>query len=195
MSTSEVKEKFAGTDYLRCGGERQRAAWQVLGGEGLFAALERYEPVLAGTVPIGIDVRGSDLDIVCRYAESEGTEAFTRNMRSLFGLEKDFSVHRRQGSDIVLCRFEKGGFPVEIYASPEDPLSSRAFRHMVVEYRILRLAPPEFRDEVIKLKDGGVKTEPAFARLLGLDGDPYEAMILLEDYSDRGLLNLLKVIY
>ena len=186
---------FAGLEYLRLGGERQRAAWEVLGGRGMFHALQLYEPVLAGTIPLGIDVQGSDLDVVCRYSESEGTEGFMDNMRLLFGGEKDFSVQQRQGTDIVLCRFEKGGFPVEIYASRDEPLSSTAFRHLVVEHRILLLAPEDFKNEVIRLKNNGVKTEPAFARLLGLEGDPYDAVLLLEDYPDQKLLNLLNVLY
>lgn len=195
MDNLQVKEMFAGLEYLRHGGEKQRNAWEVLGGDGLFHVLERYEPVLAGTIPLGVDVRGSDLDIVCRYTESEGVEGFIHNMRSLFGRERGFFVQQRQDTDIVLCRFEKGGFPVEIYASREDPLLSKAFRHMVVEYRVLLLASEKFKNEVISLKSDGIKTEPAFARLLELDGDPYNAVLLLEDYTDQKILNLLNVLY
>ena len=47
---------------------------------------------------------------------------------------------------------------------------------MVIEGRLLDLAGESFRHNVIELEQSGLKTEPAFARLLGLNGDPYEAL-------------------
>ena len=41
---------------------------------------------------------------------------------------------------------------------------------------------------VKELKEKGVKTEPAFARLLGLDGDPYVAVLGLENVSDEDIM-------
>jgi hypothetical protein len=46
-------------------------------------------------------------------------------------------------------------------------------------------------DKVKLLKQNGIKTEPAFAQLLALQGDPYEAMLNLETYSDIELINLI----
>jgi len=191
-SISQIREKFSNIEYLRAGNEKQRAAWDVLSGTGLFGMLEIYEPVLAGTIPIGIDVEGSDLDIVCRYTRKEN---FVHDMESRFASEKGFSLNERIGTDIILCRFDKGGFPVEIYASLMNPSMSNAFRHMISEYRILRLAPPQFRKDIIDLKNEGVKTEPAFAKLLRLDGNPYEAMTLLEYWTDHKIQNTLNVSY
>ncbi|MNO76159.1 hypothetical protein D3C76_672280 [compost metagenome] len=37
-----------------------------------------------------------------------------------------------------------------------------------------------FRERIILLKTSGWKTEPAFAKALGLEGDPYEALLELE---------------
>ena len=48
---------------------------------------------------------------------------------------------------------------------------------MVIEDYLLRERGEEFRKEIIKLKQSGYKTEPAFCHLLGIDGDPYEGLI------------------
>ena len=45
-------------------------------------------------------------------------------------------------------------------------------QHLIIEEQ-----GEEFREQVIKLKLQGYKTEPAFAKLLGLKGDPYVAML------------------
>ncbi|MGG3403579.1 glycerophosphodiester phosphodiesterase [Bacillus paranthracis] len=38
---------------------------------------------------------------------------------------------------------------------------------------------PHIREEIIRLKENGLKTEPAFAQVLNIDGDPYEGLIVL----------------
>lgn len=52
-----------------------------------------------------------------------------------------------------------------------------AFRHMVVEHQILCTREEGFRQKILNLKRQGYKTEPAFAKVLGLRGDPYEAIL------------------
>ena len=44
---------------------------------------------------------------------------------------------------------------------------------MLAEYKILNNKGLEFKNEIKELKAKGIKTEPAFAKLLGLKGDPY----------------------
>lgn len=48
---------------------------------------------------------------------------------------------------------------------------------MIKEYTILLEKGEEFRKQIIALKLRGIKTEPAFADLLGLEGDPYKAIL------------------
>ena len=69
-----------------------------------------------------------------------------------------------------------------------EPVRSNAYRPMLVEARVLRLLGEEFMRRVVELKEKGVKTEPAFARLLGLDGDPYIAVLGLENVSDEDIM-------
>lgn len=52
---------------------------------------------------------------------------------------------------------------------------------MLVEYKLLQQHGEDFRQQVVALKKAGIKTEPAFAKLLQLPGDPYEALLQLAD--------------
>ena len=48
---------------------------------------------------------------------------------------------------------------------------------MIKEFEILEKEGDEFRRKIIELKELGLKTEPAFAKLLGLSGDPYVELL------------------
>lgn len=55
-----------------------------------------------------------------------------------------------------------------------------AFRHLVAEFALLQRYGDDLRKRIRALKVGGMKTEPAFAHALGLDGDPYVALLDLD---------------
>jgi hypothetical protein len=44
------------------------------------------------------------------------------------------------------------------------------------------------------MKEGGLKTEPAFASLLGLKGGPYAALLELEKQTDEALRSALLLV-
>ncbi len=58
---------------------------------------------------------------------------------------------------------------------------------MLIEYKLLLEKGEEFRKEIISLKKQGYKTEPAFAKLLGVEGNAYEGLLKLESrcHSER----------
>ncbi|WP_343330978.1 DUF4269 domain-containing protein [Polaribacter staleyi] len=58
--------------------------------------------------------------------------------------------------------------------------TQNAYRHMIVENKILKEKGFEFKQSIKKLKSNGTKTEPAFAKLLGLEGNPYTELLKLE---------------
>ena len=63
---------------------------------------------------------------------------------------------------------------------------------MLIEHRILRLLGDPFQDEVSKLKKSGLKTEPTFARLLGLVGNPYDELLNIFESSDEEIMSMFK---
>ena len=61
----------------------------------------------------------------------------------------------------------------------------------MAERRLLDLGGPYFREAILTLRNRGMKTEPAFASVLGLAGDPYVAMRALFAASDDQLADLI----
>lgn len=167
--------------YLCDGNERQRAAYETLTRLGIFETLDRYMPMLVGTIPIAVDVAESDLDIIC---EASDLERFAGDVRRAFDEHRNFRLWRRKigGVSSVIAHFRFGQFPVEVFAQSLPVTAQNAYRHMVVEARLLEIGGPAARRAIRQLKREGLKTEPAFAHYFDLEGDPYEA--LLELYDD-----------
>lgn len=170
---------FTAIDYLKEGNETQRRAYEVLTRYRIFEKLKSYSPVLAGTIPIGIDVEGSDLDIICQV-DLTCEEDFLDELMFKKMVPQDVEVAVESmvvnGEKSIVVNFMLDGFPVEIFGQDIPPVQQNAYRHMLAEYRILKEKGDGFKQEIIQLKRQGIKTEPAFGLLLGLE-DPYEDLL------------------
>lgn len=155
-----------------------KEVWQLLRELRIMELLAEYHPRLAGTVPLGIQVEGSDLDIICEVHEPRN---FIETARCHFGQLEGFYAVTRIVEGVVRTKinFSAGGWPIELFGQPLATEKQNAWLHMQVEGRILRLLGPGFAENIRALKSGGMKTEPAFAKLLKLEGDPYEEMLVL----------------
>lgn len=167
---------FTTIEYLKTGNTRQRQAYRVLSDIGIFEKLSAFSPLLTGTIPIEIDVPSSDLDIIC---ECENHMAFAGILEQEFGNEDQFKLKTSHwgGLPTIVASFEVGEFEIEVFGQPVPTQEQNAFRHMMIEYYLLQKRGPDFKAEIIELKRKGMKTEPAFAQLLGLPGNPYEALL------------------
>lgn len=176
-------------DYLLSGSAEQVEAYHVLMRLGIMDKLQPYDPLLAGTFPIGIQIPGSDLDILCEVIDCP---AFEKVAGKLFQHYEGYGVSRRvvNGMERINIRFESNGWPIELFGQNKPTREQNGYRHMMIEHRMLQLLGVPFRDAVLALKRSGVKTEPAFAQLLGLAGDPYEAMLEAAMLTDEQLMAL-----
>ena len=68
----------------------------------------------------------------------------------------------------------------EIFGQNIPTEKQNAYRHMLIEKEILNERGIEFRNKIMELKHSGIKTEPAFAQLIGLTGNLYKALLKLE---------------
>lgn len=162
---------FATIDYLKTGNAKQKRAYEVLTKYKIFENLSHYSPLLAGTVPIEIDVEGSDLDIICEVEDKNEFEKFLLQI-----LPKNIEVNIENGENAIVVNFMLEEFSVEIFGQNKPTKQQNAYRHMMAEYKILQEKGEDFKQNIIELKKKGIKTEPAFGILLGLE-NPYEDLL------------------
>jgi hypothetical protein len=156
---------------------------------GILDVLRNCDPHVAGTLPLGIDVPGSDIDILCHAADAE---AFTQLVWSAFGQQAGFSIRQWTGKERpVIAAFEAHGWAFELFGHPSPVPVQRGWRHFEVERRLLALGGAPFRHAVMERRRQGAKTEPAFADSLHLEGDPYTALLEIHSCDDGRLSRLL----
>ncbi|WP_144282179.1 DUF4269 domain-containing protein [Chryseobacterium echinoideorum] len=167
---------FTKIDYLKTGNERQKRAYKVLTKYQVFRKLKSYTPILAGTIPIEIDVDGSDLDIICEVKDKIKFEKFLIQEFKDFDLEiEKISLNT---NETIVCSFKIEEFPIEIFGQNKPSKEQNAYRHMIAEYKTLQEKGEDFKQKIITLKKKGIKTEPAFGMLLNLE-HPYEDLLKL----------------
>lgn len=170
---------FTRLDYLKSGNAKQKRAYQVLTEHRVFDTLQAFDPVLTGTIPITIDIDTSDLDIICCFASADH---FENHLQDAFGTAENFRLFTPKRSGAVAASFTLEGFLIEIYGQSIPVRDQAAYRHMITEYKILQEKGEAFRQQIIELKKQGLKTEPAFGKLLGIEGDVYEKLLNLYNF-------------
>lgn len=158
----------------------------------IFTLLHSYTPVLAGTFPLAIDIETSDLDIICCAAD---LTVFARRVTEIFGKHTGFRIAHKVIRDdpCVVANFHFQGFEIEIFGQNRPVEQQNAYRHMQVEARLLELGGDAARQGIRRLKQNGLKTEPAFARYFDLEGDPYDTLLRLADLDDEELKKMVVV--
>jgi len=172
-------KNFLTIEYLNSGNSRQQLAYKELKELEIMEKLEMYNPLLAGTIPIEIDISSSDLDIVCYCKDVYN---FSNKLIDLFGKQVGFKIQTKLINEVIttIANFQGTHFPIEIFGQAILSTKQDAFKHMLIEHKILQEKDSIFTKKIIHLKKSGIKTEPAFAQLLGLKGNPYHSLLTLE---------------
>lgn len=163
---------FSTIEYLKRGNQKQILVYEILTRNNVLDDIAEFEPILVGTIPINIDIENSDLDIICCWKNKTD---FKTKIQSVFGNEKEFKIRETQIGDqeTVIANFRIDPFEIEIFGQNIPTKNQNGYKHMIIENQILASKDENFRLEIIKLKQKGYKTEPAFGLLLGLKNDPY----------------------
>lgn len=167
---------FSTIDYLATGNPKQQEVYRLLQQYAVWDILLPYTPLLAGTIPIAIDIDTSDLDIICCWQDQT---AFIAHICQHFAHYQHFRIIATQvrQRETVIANFVLDGFEIEIFGQNRPSAQQEAFRHLLIEHEILLSRDNDFRQQIIALKQAGWKTEQAFAHLLGLSGNPYIALL------------------
>ena len=167
---------FKNISYLKNGNQKQQLAFEVLTKYKILENLAEYNPILVGTIPINIDIKNSDLDVVCYWKNKFD---FIEKIKRLFEKESKFTIREIviEGQESVVSNFIIADFEIEIFGQNIPTELQNGYKHMIIEDQILRSRDENFRLEIIKLKEKGIKTEPAFGLLLGLNGNVYKELL------------------
>lgn len=71
-------------------------------------------------------------------------------------------------------------------------MRQRGYLHFLIEERLLKLGSKPFVNRIQQLRHRGLKTEPAFAAALHLEGDPYVELLKLQTLDEETLLKILE---
>lgn len=170
---------FTTLDYLAQGNPKQISAYTTLTAHKVMEILHDFDPILVGTIPIDIDVETSDLDIICFWQDQN---LFDHTVIQSFSRYKAFKLRNFVMDEVMttLAHCWIGDFEIEIFGQHIPTKDQLGYRHMLVEHALLTEMGEGFRSAVLDLKRQGMKTEPAFAKVLGLEGDPYQALLRFE---------------
>ncbi len=164
-----MKIDFKHINYLKEGNEKQQRLYNVLNSSKILIIVQNYQPIVVGTIPIEIDIETSDVDIILKSDDfSETYKVLTESFSNYKNFKIDISTN-----NVILCNFELDNFLFEIYVSTIETTKQNAYLHMIKEYEILQIENNSFKNRIIQLKKEGIKTEPAFCKLLNIEGNPY----------------------
>lgn len=104
---------------------------------------------------------------------------FIEKIKDVFSKENHFTIRENviNNQESVIANFHIDDFEIEIFGQNIPTQQQNGYRHMLIEAQILQSKDENFRLEIIKLKESGIKTEPAFGLLLGLKVNVYEELL------------------
>ncbi|TCU75004.1 uncharacterized protein DUF4269 [Bradyrhizobium sp. R2.2-H] len=152
---------------------------------GLLEELREFDPRVVGTLPLDLSTPTSDVDVVCHVTD---TAAFAEIVWRRYSLCEGFALYQwRSSLRPVVARFNWGGWPFELFGDPRPVDQQEGWLHFEIERRLLALDDGRLRKAVADHRARGMKTEPAFAVVLGIAGDPYAGLLALARESDAHL--------
>ncbi|MEK6554105.1 MAG: DUF4269 domain-containing protein, partial [Bdellovibrionota bacterium] len=162
--------------------------WSALKNSQVLKIFAEFDPLVAGTFPLGIHTKRSDLDIIVLGRDLNVIRDLIKAQKSWGAVE--LKRHRTNDLESLTANFTFEGVPFEIFSQSKDTVKQQAYKHFLIEERLLKYKGPKLAERIRDLRQQGLKTEPAFAVALGLDDDPYKALLLLENLKPQDLARI-----
>jgi predicted metalloenzyme YecM len=171
--------------------EKNVRVWNAILASKVLKNFSEHNPLIAGTFPLEIDVENSDVDVLLFANNLEEVEA---KLKKVYGecLNFTYSISMVDGLDTLICNFTFQDVPFEIFAQARQPVRQNAYLHFLIEERLLNLGGAAFKKEIKRARLTGIKTEPAFAKILNIQDDPYKGLLELQKKDSafiKGVMN------
>ncbi|MGY4314884.1 hypothetical protein ACVWW1_004211 [Bradyrhizobium sp. JR3.5] len=125
--------------------------------------LKPFDPRIVGTLPLGLAVPGSDIDIVCHAPDPN---AFADIVWTHCQSADDFVLYRwAKGTCPAIARFVWDGWPFELFGDQRPVNQQQGWIHFEAERRLLALDNGRLRRAVGKLRADGLKDRACVRRL------------------------------
>lgn len=169
--------------------EKNELLMSAIKKSNVLNALKPFSPLVAGTFPLGIISKNSDVDIL---VSSKDLGLIKETILKNFNFLPEFICTEKSKNALpsIVCSFIYEGFKFEIFAQALPTVQQQAYLHFLAEERILKFAGKKFADKIKHLRTSGLKTEATFVKLLDLEGDPYETILALQKVSNLQIKDL-----
>ncbi len=170
--------------------EKKKTVFTALQNLRILSDFQQFQPLIAGTFPLDVSTSASDVDVLMSSQDLHGVQ---RLLVEKYSHLPHFKIETTEVDfePTVVSNFVFDGVPFEVFVQSTPSVRQRGYLHFLVEERLLKLGGGAFKSAVTALRADGIKTEPAFAKLLKLQGDPYEALLALQIADDSTLINAL----
>lgn len=167
--------------------EMNQMLMSALKKSGILRLLRPYHPLIAGSLPLGLAVSSSDCDIIIEVDDFAKTE---KHLHDLFSGLPGFKLWQRSDQSVpeMIASFFVDEVHFEIFCQKIPSMKQTAYKHFLAEERILKYAGLPFAELVLQERRQGLKTEAAFAKILRLEGNPFDAMSSLQKKSRAEIL-------
>jgi predicted metalloenzyme YecM len=171
--------------------EENKTIFRALEDSNILRSFKKYTPFIAGTFPLGIHTKNSDVDVLMYAIDLNELEA---SLKSHYENHEEFECLRSfvDGVETLIVNFNQGHVPFEVFAQNRQVVEQKAYKHFQVEERLLKLGGDLFKETVMGIRMDGTKTEPAIAEALDIEADPYNELLILQKADTHKLINILE---
>jgi hypothetical protein len=133
----------------------RRSYEEALAEGSVLGALAQFNPRIAGTPPLGLDLPGSDIDVLCFAPDAH---AFAAAVWHNFSSAPAFTAKQLTRTPRpVVASFEVAGWRIELYGEAIPVEQQRGWRHFAVEQRLLALGGEDLPVAVLALRGQGMQ--------------------------------------
>ena len=120
--------------------EKNQKVYGALKKSLVLEIFKACQPMVAGSFPLGLEVSGSDLDILLT---SSDLKALHKLAETSFGPFQKYEAQFTEvaGLESLVIRFDFEGVSFELFAQATESLQQVAYRHFQIEERLVRFVP------------------------------------------------------